>query len=186
MRRRILAGLGILLAIMMGGLSFLWTNKSDGLPQSDAGPQVAAVVNGVAVTRAMIDKEIMVSRFNPTNPLPPLTGDDLSRAADEALNQLVTRRLVLQAAGRQSFVVEDTLIEQRVKSFFGDENDPSLTGSLQQAGLTYDDLVWWVGEITTVEEFIVKVIMANAAPTERQQVYNNWLNAQRAAADIML
>ena len=189
MRRAILAGLGILLGAMMAGLLFLWVYSNAALPyipQADTRPQVAATVNSVAITRAMIDKEITVSRFNVSYPLPPLTGDDLNRAADEALNQLISRQLVLQAANRQNFSLDETLIESRVKLLFGANNEEVLDNALRQAGVTRADLVWWVREITTVEEFTIKVIMAKAAPAERHQVYNDWLNAQRAAVDIKI
>jgi peroxiredoxin len=181
-------GIGLLLGVMMGGLLFLWV-ESGARPyptQADALSQVAATVNGLAITRAMIDKEITVSRFNVSQPLPPLTGADLNRAADEALNQLITRQLVLQAAHRQNFSPDEALIESRVELLFGAKDVQTLDDALGQVGATRADLVWWVGEITTVEEFTIKVIMAGAAPQERQQVYNDWLNAQRAAADIKI
>lgn len=181
MRRTILIGSGIFLALMAGGLLFLW--RTGGPPPNNL-PQLAATVNGVAITRAMVEKEITVSRFNVTNPLPPLSGADFSRAADEALNQLITRQLVLQAANRQNFSLDEALIESRVELLFGASNGQVLDNALDQVGVTRADLVWWVREITTVEEFTIEVIMAGAAPEDRQQVYNDWLNAQRAAAQI--
>ncbi len=170
----------------MGGLLFLLV-KNDVFPhltQANTLPQVVATVNGVAITREMVEKEITISRFNVANPLPPLSGDDLSRAADEALNQLITRQLVLQAASRQNFTLDEAMIESRVELLFGANGDVALTDALRQVGTTRSDLVWWVREITTVEEFTVKVIMAGATPERRQQLYNDWLNAQRAAGDI--
>ncbi|NJO36849.1 MAG: hypothetical protein HC871_03500 [Rhizobiales bacterium] len=88
---------------MIGGLLFLLIKSGalSQLTQAETLPQVMATVNGVAITREMVEKEITVSRFNVASPLPPLTGDDLVRATDEALNQLITRQLVLQAASRQ-------------------------------------------------------------------------------------
>jgi cytochrome c biogenesis protein CcmG, thiol:disulfide interchange protein DsbE len=186
MRRTIPIGIGMLLGVMIGGLLFLWV-KSGALPyltQAETLPQVMATVNGVAISREMVEKEITVSRFNVSNPLPPLSGDDLSRATDEALNQLITRQLVLQAASRQNFSLDEALIESRVELLFGANGEEALDKALRQVGATWADLRWWVREITTVEEFTVKVIMAGAAPEARQQVYNDWLNAQRAAADI--
>jgi hypothetical protein len=44
---------------------------------------------------------------------------EMVRATDEALNQLITRQLVLQAASRQNFVLDDALIESRVELLFG-------------------------------------------------------------------
>lgn len=186
MRRTIPIGIGMLLGVMIGGLLFLLI-KSGVLPQltqAETLPQVMAMVNGVAITREMVEKEVTVSRFNVASPLPPLTGDDLVRATDEALNQLITRQLVLQAASRQNFVLDEALIESRVELLFGANGDQALDDALRQVGATRADLAWWVRELTTVEEFTVKVIMAGAAPEERQQLYNDWLNAQRAAADI--
>jgi peroxiredoxin len=145
---------------------------------------MVATVNGVAITQAMVEKEITVSRFNVASPLPPLTGDDLVRATDEALNQLIIRQLVLQAASRQNFVLDEALIESRVELLFGVKGDQALDNALRQVGATRADLTWWVQELTTVEEFAVRVIMAGVAPEARQQVYNDWLNAQRAAANI--
>ena len=39
-----------------------------------------AIINGVAITKQMLDREVNVSRFNIVEPLPPLQGDDLERA----------------------------------------------------------------------------------------------------------
>ncbi|MCB1799928.1 MAG: TlpA family protein disulfide reductase, partial [Gammaproteobacteria bacterium] len=61
-----------------------------------------------------------------------------------------------------------------------------LDAALAQAGATRADLLWWVGEIVTVEEFTTRVIMADAAPADRQQVYNEWLNEQQAKAVVEL
>jgi peroxiredoxin len=176
----------MLLGVMIGGLLFLLIKSGSlsQLTQAETLPQVMATVNGVAITREMVEKEIIVSRFNVASPLPPLTGDDLVRATDEALNQLITRQLVLQVASRQNFVLADTLIESRVELLFGVKGDQALDDALRQVGATRADLTWWVRELTIIEAFTVKVIMAGAAPEERQQVYNDWLNAQRAAADI--
>ncbi|MEW5960886.1 MAG: redoxin domain-containing protein [Chloroflexota bacterium] len=185
MQRTVLIGLGIFLGLMAGGLLFLWSNRGV-LPlitRTGNLPQLVATVNDVAIIRAMVEKEITISRFNVSNPLPPLSGDDFSRAADEALNQLITRQLVLQAASRQNFSLDEALIESRVALLFG-TNNKVLDNALRQAGATRADLVWWVREITTVEEFTIEVIMAGAAPEDRQQVYNDWLNAQQAAAEI--
>jgi peroxiredoxin len=152
--------------------------------QANTPSQIMATVNGAAITREMVDQEITVSRFNVNTPLPPLSGADLSRATDEALNQLITRQIVLQAASRQNFGLDDALIESRVELLFGANGDKALDEALRQVGATRADLTWWVRELTTVEEFTVKVIMAGAAPEARQQVYNDWLNTQRAAATI--
>lgn len=181
MRRTVFIGSGIFLALMAGGLFFLWRT---GGPQPNNLPQLAATVNGVAITRVMVEKEITVNRFNVSDPLPPLSGADFSRAADEALNQLITRQLVLQAASRQNFSLDEALVESRVGLLFGTNNEEVLDNALGQVGVTRTDLVWWVREITTVEEFTINVIMAGAVPEDRQQVYNDWLNAQRAAAEI--
>ncbi|NJN98451.1 MAG: redoxin domain-containing protein [Anaerolineales bacterium] len=185
-QQTIFIGLSLFACILVGGLVFVLL-KSNPLFQTNpanTSPQIMATVNGVAITREMVAKEITVSRFNVNTPLPPLSGDDLSRAADEALNQLITRQIVLQAASRQNFVLDDTLIEGRVELLFGANGDKALDDALRQVGIARADLSWWVRELTTVEEFTVKVIMAGAAPETRQQVYNDWLNAQRAAADI--
>ncbi|GAB4461691.1 MAG: hypothetical protein Fur0044_53480 [Anaerolineae bacterium] len=186
MRRTIPIGIGMLLGVMIGGLLFLLI-KSGVLPrltQAETLPPVMATVNGVAITREMVEKEITVSRFNVASPLSPLTGADLDRATDEALNQLITRQLVMQAASRQNFVLDEAVIESRVELLFGANGDQALDAALRQAGATHADLTWWVRELTTVEVFTIKVIMAGAAPEERQQVYNDWLNAQRTAANI--
>ncbi len=147
-------------------------------------PDPVATVNGVAITRDMIDREITVSRLNILEPLPPLTGEDLVRAREEALNQLINRQLVLQAAARQGFKLDEAFIQRRVDLLFGTYGDEALAEALEQAGITSDDVFWWVSELTTVEEFTVQVIMAGASPETRQRVYNDWLNEQQAKAEV--
>lgn len=185
-QQTIFIGFGLFACVLVGGLVFVLLNSSSLFPttQTNNSTQVITTVNGVAITREMVAKEITVSRFNVNTPLPPLSGDDLNRATDEALNQLITRQIVLQAASRQNFVLDDTLIEGRVELLFEANGDKALDDALRQVGIARADLSWWVRELTTVEEFTVKVIMAGAAPEARQQVYNDWLNTQRAAANI--
>jgi len=153
---------------------------------TEAVPPVVATVNGEAVTREMIETEIKVSRFNLVDPLPPLTGDDLARATEEAVNQLVTRHLILQAAAIQNFALSDADVDSRVDLLFGSYDNETLDQALAQANITRDDLAWWAREIFTVEEFTTQVVMANTPTEQRQQVYNDWLNNQRAKADIQI
>lgn len=143
-----------------------------------------ATVNGEAITRDMVNAEIKISRLNVVDPLPPLTGEDLRRATEEAVNQLIIRHLILQAAARQKVVLEESAVEARADLLFGSRGDDALREALRQAGATREALLWWVREIATVEKFTTEVIMAGAAPEDRQQVYNEWLNARRAAAEI--
>ena len=156
---------------------------SSGAPQ-DSATQVVATINGEAITPAMIEAEIKISRLNVAKPLPPLTGEDLSRAEAEALNQLLTRHLILQAAARQNYRLTDEEVQQRVDLLFGSYGEGALDAALRQTGAGRADVAWWVREIFTVEGFTTDVIMAEAAPEDRQQVYNDWLNQQRAAAEI--
>lgn len=179
-----LLGVGVTIGLLYIVLDKIMGPLPDPPPPTPALPQILATVNGEAITREMIETEIKISRLNVVDPMPPLRGDDLFRATQEALNQLVTRHLILQAAAGQGFKLDDAFIEERVDLLFGSSGDQALTDALAQAGATRNDLLWWVREIFTVEEFTTQVIMAGATPDQRQQVYNDWLNAQRAAADV--
>ena len=145
-----------------------------------------AVVNGEAITREMVERELKISRLNVLQPLSPLSGNDLEQALEEAHNQLINRRLILQAATRQGFKVDDVFIEQRLNLLFGGYGDEALDKALKQSQATRADLFWWVAEITTVENFSIEVIMADVSPENRQQVYNSWLNEQQATAEIKI
>ncbi|MCB0193300.1 MAG: redoxin domain-containing protein [Anaerolineae bacterium] len=153
-------------------------------PLSSTAPQPVAIINGVVITSEMVDRELKISRLNVTDPLPPLTGADLERAREEALNQILARQLILQAAGRAGFTLEPDYIKERADLLFGSQGDAALDAALAQAGATRQDMLWWVGEIFTVEVFTTQVIMADAAPEDRQQVFNVWLNDQQANAVI--
>lgn len=174
------------IVVIAFGVMFGWNRlQPDSSPQTiSALPQQVATVNGVAITQEMVERELKVSRLNVLSPLPPLTGDDLARAEEEALNQLINRQLILQAASRQGFVLDDDFIAERTASLFGRPDDEAVRSALEQAGVTYTDLLWWAGGIFTVEEFTTQVVMADAAPEDRQQVYNEWFNEQRAEARI--
>jgi peroxiredoxin len=149
-----------------------------------AEPDYAAIVNGEAITPDMVEAEIKISRLNIVEPMPPLTGEDLDRATEEAVNQLITRHLILQAAARQNFTLDEAFVNSRVDLLFGAYGNEALDEALKQAGATRGELFWWVKEIFTVEEFTTQVVMADAPPEQRQQVYNDWLDAQRATANI--
>ena len=159
-------------------------NAVEAVSTGDDGQQIVATVNGEAITADMVAAEIKISRLNVAEPLPPLTGEDLERAREEAINQLISRHLILQAATRQGFVLDDEFVAKRVDLLFGTYGDEALDAALQQAGATRADVVWWIREIFTVEGFTTDIIMGNAAPEMRQQVYNDWMNMQRGAADI--
>ena len=171
----------IILSVILG-----WSRltRSMSTAHEAAGPQTLAIINGIAITQEMVDRELKISRLNVSNPLPPLTGDDLARAREEALNQLLSRQLILQAAAQAGFVLEPAYVSDRAKLLFGPQDDQALTTALAEIEATQDDVLWWIGEIFTVEEFTTKVIMADIAPEDRQQVYNEWFNAQQSAAKI--
>lgn len=189
MKQVVFVGVGGLLgALAVGALFFLFlindNTQSPASSPSEELPQIVAEVNSEAITRHMVDAEVKISRLNVIEPLPPLTGEDLNRAREEAVNQLITRHLILQAASRQNFSLDGNYVQNRVDLLFGTYGDESLDQALAQVGATRADLIWWVREIFTVEAFTTDVIIAKAVPTERQQLYNEWLNAQRAAAEV--
>lgn len=185
-------GIGVVLGLLYVLLDHtsLISNLSPPAPAASATtdealPQVVMAVNGVAITRDMVEAEIKVSRLNVVEPLPQLEGADLARAQEEALNQLVTRQLILQAATRQGFRLDDEVVQQRVDLLFGAYGDDVLDEALSRVEANREDVSWWVREIFTVEGFTTEVVMAGAAPEQRQRVYNDWLNEQRAAAEII-
>jgi thiol-disulfide isomerase/thioredoxin len=147
-------------------------------------PAVVATVNGEAITREMVAAELKISRLNVSQPLPPLTGQDLALAQEEALNQLISRHLILQAATRQGYVLDESVVRQRVDLLFGGYGEAALEAALQQIEASRADVEWWVREIFTVEGYTTQVIMGQAAPEMRQQIYNDWLNLQRSTAEI--
>lgn len=159
---------------------------NEGLPVSSDNslPPVVVTVNGEAITREMVEAEIKISRLNINEPLSPLSGEDLNLAREEAINQLVTRHLILQAATRQGYVVADEVVRQQTALLFGGYGDEALNKALQDVGASQTDVEWWVREIFTVEGFTTEIIMAEAAPEARQQVYSDWLNLQRSTAEI--
>lgn len=185
-RRRVIWTSVVILLVVVFGLAAGWQllNRGPSVLRSSTAPQPVATINGVAITQAMIDRELKISRLNVAQPLSPLTGEDLERAEEEALNQLLTRQIILQAARRQNFAVDPEFIEERADLLFGGSGDEALESALTQIEATRADLLWWVGEIVTVEEFTTRVIMADALPEERQEAYNEWFNTQRAQADI--
>jgi peroxiredoxin len=192
-RRRLSAillggGLGALLVLGVTGWLLLQPRlvNTASSPDSQLATGPLATVNGVVITQNMVDREVNVSRFNLVAPPPKLAGPDLERARQEALNQLITRQIVLQAAIRQGFVLDNAHIQQQVDLLFGGYGEAALTDALKQAGVTAEDLFWWVSELTTVEEFTVQVVMANTAPENRQRVYNAWLNEQQAGANVQM
>ncbi|MEM7033517.1 MAG: redoxin domain-containing protein [Chloroflexota bacterium] len=195
-QRLIIILIGMILAILVVGtatailffspvspqVNLSSANNNDGRQIEADGP--VATVNGVVITTYMLDREVNVSRFNIVEPLPPLQGDDLQRARNEALNQLTTRQLILQAAAQQNYVVSKEQVEERVRLLYGTYGDEKLSTALKAASLDDDDLFWWVSELLTVEAFTVNIIMEDASPETRQQVYNEWLNQQQAQADV--
>lgn len=180
----IIVGVALLVALFTGRIVPSSPVVEPASSKHDELPQVVAIVNGEAITRDMVEAELKISRLNIIEPLPALTGEDLERAIEEAANQLITRHLILQAAVRDNVVLTDDFVESRADSLFGSSGPEALAEALRQAGATREALLWWVREIMTVEAYVTEVIMANAAPEARQDVYNDWLNARRAAADI--
>jgi peroxiredoxin len=184
MPRSVILWLSIAVAGLGVGVALFLSHQPDDLAAEAELASPAATVNGVAITQELVERELAVSRLNVAAPLPPLTGEDLARAREEALNQLISRQLILQEAGRQGFRLAPDVIEAQAELLFGTEDDEALGQALAQAGVGQSDLLWWVGEILTVEEFVAQVVMAGAGPEERQQVYNEWLNSRRADAQI--
>jgi len=165
-------------------LLIIWVQCIACTSNSNSQIKTWATVNGQVITQPMLDREIKVSRLNVNHPLPPLTTEEISQARQEALNQLITRYLIVQAAHQQGFILVETEINQRVELLFGVHDKATWQTALQQADLTQADVYWWVEQVFTAEEFIAQIIQADVLPQERQAAYNNWLNQQRLSADI--
>jgi peroxiredoxin len=178
---------GVLSVILVIAGTAFFLDRLSPPPSTTTDPSMPlATINGVAITRQMLDTELKISRLNVMEALPSLSGEDLTRAQKEGLNQLVNRQLVLQAAARDGFRLTDAAIQERAKLLFGAYGEEALDQALTQAGATRHDLLCWVSEITTVEEYTVQVIMDQTTAETRQRVYNDWLNAQQAQADIKI
>ena len=70
----------VVLVVIALGVLFGWNRlrlNTPSVPQLDT-PQLVATVNGVIITQEMIDRELKASRLNVAQPLPPLTGQDLT------------------------------------------------------------------------------------------------------------
>jgi peroxiredoxin len=147
-------------------------------------PPLVATVNGEAITRQMVEAELKISRLNVSEPLAPLTGQDLARGREEAINQLVTRHLILQDAARQGYILTDEFVQQRADLLFGSSGEEALVQALAEVGASREEMLWWVREIFTVEGYTTEMIMGDVAPEARQQVYNDWLNIQRSTAEV--
>ena len=159
-------------------------SRITGQEETESAPEYLAVVNGVAITPDMIERELKISRLNLTTPLPPLTGEDLLVAQQEALNQLIERQLVLQAARRQGFSLNDDAIQRSIRLLYGAHSVAELDAALAQVNATRDELEWWVREIFTVQAFTTDVILAGVPSEQSQLVYNTWFNRQRAEAKV--
>jgi peroxiredoxin len=154
------------------------------VPELPPEPEYLAVVNGAAITPAMVERELKISRLNVTTPLPPLQGDELLFAREEALNQLIDRQLILQAAARDGFILDEATVVQYVDLLYGSHSDEALEAALRQTEASFEDLSWWVGEIFTVESYITQVILADAVGEGNQDIYNEWFNQLRAEATV--
>lgn len=188
MRKHVIWTSAVIVAIL--GLAVIFRPQGIPFPNitgqygSESPPDYLAIVNGVAITPEMIDRELKISRLNVTAPLPALAGEDLRVAREEALNQLIDRQLVLQAASRQGFSLDDDTIQQSIKLLYGAHSDTELDEALAQVNATRDELEWWIGEIFTVQTFTTDVILAGVPSEKSQAVYNTWFNQQRAEAKV--
>jgi peroxiredoxin len=181
----------LVVAIVIGLALSFWPNRtisplevSEPASGVTASPEYLVLVNGVAITPELVDRELKISRLNVATPLPPLTGDDLVAAQEDALNQLIERQLILQVARRNDFVLSDEIVARYVDLLYGSHSAEELAAALQKVDASAEDLAWWVGEIFTVETFITDVVLADAASGQSQDVYNEWFNALRAEATV--
>lgn len=186
----IAVGLTVLLVMLA---SLVWLLRSQPPPTAspvvESVPDHIAIVNGTAIPRDRLRAEIIASRFNVFNPVPNLSEEDYRRAETEALNQLVTRALVIQAAEQQGFSLEADYINSRVELLYGssgEKGQDELQQALTEADITYDDLFWWVEQVFIVEEFVAETVLADIPSEQTYEVYNAWLNELRAQADVQI
>jgi hypothetical protein len=77
---------GVLSVILVIAGTAFFLDRLSPPPSTTTDPSMPlATINGVAITRQMLDTELKISRLNVMEALPSLSGEDLTRAQKEGL-----------------------------------------------------------------------------------------------------
>src|SRR5262245_11855381 len=169
-RRRLIV---FTLAVVVLAAVVLWAWVSN--PNTNVPPDAVARVNGEYISESDIDREINLAKASLY-----LSKRDRAEAPSRAavLEDLISRMLQLQAAGKASVSVSEADIDQAVKGILEQTgvSEGKLESALENYNLKLDDMRRVTADALLVSKYVSQYIAGGAAnETEAQNKKNDWL-----------
>ncbi len=160
--------------------------RSDGgqeQPPGNTATAVVAVVNDQVITQADVDLAIAVGRvfYRASHDQPPGRIDEAG-----VVRQLVDDALVQQAATAAGISVTGREITGFIRQLKAGEgaSDEALTTALQAEAITMDELRAEIRRVAINNKFVQQQVAAGMPADQADAALANWLDQQRAQADI--
>jgi peptidyl-prolyl cis-trans isomerase C len=156
--KRILVSLIVCLVFLTGNLV---ANAQSADPA-----QVVAKVNGEEILQSDVDSVInlfVMPQFQAQNPGQELPPDQLAKIEESIIGQLVTQRLLLQAAANAGITVDEELVDRRLEAV-----------KAQQPDMPLEQVREFIANDFLIQQVIQQEIIAKISVTdeEAQNVYN--------------
>jgi len=136
-----LFGTLVVLAIVGGG-AYFYFNKSSDVTGNNDNTSVVARVNGEEISRAEYDRSVtQIKGAYTSQGADPNDPQVTATAEEQALNTLINRRLMSEAAAKSGIAVEDTEMETQYQAVITNIGGAeALQTALNQSGMSEADL----------------------------------------------
>lgn len=160
--------------------------QSDGDGRAESAKSaVVGVVNGQVITQYDLDLAIAVGRvfYRAARGQPPGSIDEAG-----AVRQLADDALIQQAAEAAGITVTDREVTRFLEQLKAGQNisDQALATAMEAEGLTMEELRAEIRRVATNDKFMRQQVLANVPADQVETARTNWLNQQRAQADIQV
>lgn len=181
-RRTILALVVVVIATSVSGC---------GAKPNNAGEKIVARINNYELTSSDFNDELRLTAAN------KYLSSDPAKAREELLDEIITKKLLLQEAQRRDFdkdkafmkeierYWEQALIKLLVRSKM-DELSRSVTVDEREITEEYDRLAAESGGRIGPKEAMASVIKDDMYQQKMERLFNEWLERMRSASDVKI
>jgi peptidyl-prolyl cis-trans isomerase C len=157
--------------IIMSGLMLVFVLSTTGSWAQESGspPEAVAIVNGQSIAKADLSKEANRLALQFVQQGMPLTEDQKAQLDIMALDNLIKRELLYQAAEKSGVTVSDTELDEQIqelRSKFPDEE--AYKNALAQMNITQDELKRDFQVAMSLKKFVDQEFVSQATVPEEE------------------
>lgn len=168
-----------------------WLYFSDGLPGGGTAEQeveqtnIVARVNGEDIERSELSEAVSdIAARQGVSDLASLSAEERSTIEEQALEQLISRTLLRQAAAGASVQAQEAAVSAQLESIRGQfESDAEYQEALSQEGLTETELRSQIAEDTALQAYVEQAIDLGSITVTDEEIEEQYAAFAEAQED---